>query len=381
MKDIHQQKLSFDSLNAVQQSNCISQVNSDIADRSLSGTFMYLVVWFCIAYLIYIDNKGAVFTQWLLAVSAVITVSSIIRVAMIWLAKNYLAQAKVSQYCLIAGLTISSLSWGGMAACAFLDTPLSSQSDLILLATVGICAGGAISFSASRLFTWLFLSCMLVPILVVEIVFTQSMQIEIVMVVVVFFLGLLSATKNPHREYMSALISNFQLKEISNTDALTGVRNRRYFDVQLHEEVQRSKRNQYPISLLLVDIDHFKKVNDQYGHPAGDQCLINIAKCLSDSLHRVSDTMARYGGEEFGIILPNMSADRCIEFAEEIRQNIAVNPLKVREHNISMSISIGCYTINNMTKNVNPEQLISNADEALYRAKRLGRNRVEANFD
>jgi diguanylate cyclase (GGDEF)-like protein len=145
--------------------------------------------------------------------------------------------------------------------------------------------------------------------------------------------------------------------------------------------VQRSKRNQYPISLILVDIDHFKLINDQYGHPVGDQCLIRIAERLCDSLHRVSDTMARYGGEEFGIILPNMSAARCIEFADEIRQNIAVNPLNVNEHNISISISVGCYTINNMNNDVKPEQLILNADEALYKAKRLGRNRVEANFD
>jgi len=381
LQNIYQQKLSFDSLNAAQQRDYISQLNNDIADRSLPGTFMYLVVWYCIAYLLYTDSEDLALAQWIIAVSAVITATSIIRVAMIWLAKKYLAQANISQYCLIAGLTISSLSWGGMAACAFLDTPLSTHSDIILLSTVGLCGGGAISFSSSRFFTWLFLSCMLMPILVVEIVYTRGLQIEIVMVVIVYFIGLLGATKNPHREYMSALISNFQLEEISNTDALTGVRNRRYFDVQLHEEVQRSKRNQYPISLILVDIDHFKQINDQYGHPAGDQCLIHIARCLSDSLHRVSDTISRYGGEEFGIILPNMSAAGCIELAEEIRQKISVNPIEVNEHNISMSISVGCYTIKNMNKYVKSEQLISNADEALYKAKRLGRNRVEANFD
>ena len=340
-----------------------------------------MAVWYCIAYLLYTDSEGPAFSQWIIAVSAVITAASIIRVAMIWLAKKYLAQANISQYCLIAGLTISSLSWGGMAACAFLDTPLSTHSDIILLSTIGLCGGGAISFSSSRFFTWLFLSCMLMPILVVEIVFTRDMQIEIVMVVVVYFIGLLGTTKFPHREYMSAHISNFQLEELSNTDALTGVRNRRYFDVQLLEEVQRSKRNQYPISLLIVDIDHFKQINDQYGHPAGDQCLIHIARCLSYSLYRVSDTISRYGGEEFGIILPNMSAAGCIELAEKIRQKIAVNPIELNEHNISMSISVGCYTIINMNKNVKPEQLILKADESLYKAKRLGRNRVEANFD
>ncbi|MFT6114058.1 MAG: diguanylate cyclase (GGDEF)-like protein [Oleispira sp.] len=381
MQNTHQQNLSFDSLNAEQQRNFIIQVNNDLADRSLAGTFMYLIVWFCIAYLIYVDSEDPAFMRWFLAVSVVITVTSIARGLMIWLAKKYLTHANISQCCLIVGLVLISLSWGGVAACAFLDTPLSSHRDIIFLSTVGLCAGGAISFSASRIFTWLHICCMMIPILVVEIVFAQSMQIENVMVVVVFSIGLLYTTKNPHREYMSALISNLQLEEISNTDALTGVRNRRFFDVQLHEEVQRSKRNQYPISLILVDIDHFKLINDQYGHPVGDQCLIRIAKCLCDSLHRVSDTMARYGGEEFGIILPNMSAARCIEFADEIRQNIAVNPLNVNEHNISISISVGCYTINNMNNNVKPEQLISNADEALYKAKRLGRNRVEANFD
>lgn len=378
---INQKKLSFDSLNRSQQINYSSQLNSDIADRSWPGTFIYLIVWYCIAYLSYIDSEDPAFAQWIIVVSTVITASAIIRVVMISLAKKYLAQASISQHCLTVGLTVSSLSWGGMAACAFLDTPLSTQRDIILLATVGLCGGGAISFSASRFFTWLFLSCMLMPTLVAEIAFTQKMQIEIVMVVVVYFIGLLSTTKNPHREYMTALISNFQLEEISNTDALTGLRNRRYFDEQLYEEVQRSNRNQYPISLLLVDIDHFKQINDQYGHPIGDQCLIHVATYLSNSLHRVSDKTSRYGGEEFGIILPQISAADCIELAEEIRHKIAATPLEVSGFSIPVSISIGCHTINNVNKNADPEQLISNADKSLYLAKRLGRNRVEASFD
>lgn len=378
MSKQHKKDLLFSNLSPKQQQSCLSQIHSDIADRSLPGTFIYMLVWFCIAFLVTQDTDDAVFIGWIHSVSILMTLSAIFRVAMIVISKSYLDKPTICRSILIIGLAVSSLSWGLMAACAFLDTPLAYKQDLIFLSTVGLCGGGAISFTASRLFTWLFLICMLTPIAFVELVMLANTNLETIFIIVVYSIGLISATKIPNREYKSALISNLQLEEISNTDALTGVRNRRYFDMQLNEEVKRAQRCQYPLSLILVDIDHFKKINDEFGHPVGDQCLIAVAKRLSLSMNRVSDTVARYGGEEFAIILPNMSAEKCTEFAEKIRADIASSPFNFEDNSHAITASFGCHTQYRLEKGLNPSALIHKADQALYQAKANGRNRVQA---
>lgn len=377
MSKQHKKDLLFSNLSPKQQQSCLSQIHSDIADRSLPGTFIYMLVWFCIVYLVTRDTDNATFIGWIHSVSILMTLCAIFRVAMIVISKSYLDKPTICRSILILGLAVSSLSWGLMAACAFLDTPLAYKQDLIFLSTVGLCGGGAISFTASRLFTWLFLICMLTPIAFVELIMLANTNLETIFIIVVYSIGLISATKIPNREYKSALISNLQLEEISNTDALTGVRNRRYFDMQLNEEVKRAQRCKYPLSLILMDIDYFKKINDEFGHPIGDQCLIAVAQRLSLSMNRISDTVARYGGEEFAIILPNMNAEKCVEFAEKIRADVAAKPFNLDDHNHDITASFGCHTIENIEKSTSLDYLISKADKALYQAKENGRNRVE----
>jgi diguanylate cyclase (GGDEF)-like protein len=373
--------LSFNTLNEEQKLKCYIQINNDIADRSIPGIFYYLIVWFCIVYLLHDSPQEPHLISWLTILSLTIVITSIIRGALIYVSKKLLDNILVSRRLLEAGMVISSLSWGVMASLAFLDTPLSSQQEIIFLSTVGLCGGGALSFCASRMFTTLFLVCMLLPILVVQLFLAPEIHLQTVMIAVVYFMGLISATRHPYREYMSSLISHLKLEEISNTDALTNVRNRRFFDLQLDEEIKRAQRNQVSLSLLLIDVDHFKQVNDQHGHPAGDKCLTVIGERLMQSLHRVSDTVARFGGEEFAIILPNVSSEKCKDLAEEIRLDIAAHAVNYDSKNIQLSVSIGCYSVNNVLIDTNVKQLVSKADEALYKAKRLGRNRVEIIHD
>ena len=353
----------------------------DIADRSIPGVFYYLVVWFCFVYLFSPSSHQPFFIEWITALSVAITLTSVIRAVLIYLAKKNSENIHVSHWFLTAGMVLSSLSWGVMAAFSFLDTPLSPHRELILLATVGLCGGGSLSFCASRTFTTLFLMAMLLSTLVVEIFFVQEMHLEVVMIVVVYFMGLISATKHPCREYMSSLVSYLKLEEVSNTDSLTGVKNRRFFDTQLDEEVRRAQRNQTALSVLLIDADHFKNINDQYGHPAGDRCLVFIAEHLRQSVSRISDTVARVGGEEFAIISPSISANECTKLAEKVRKNIAAKAVELDCGVITISVSIGCYSVTNVTTKTTAKQLFSKADEALYSAKRLGRNRVETSLN
>lgn len=167
---------------------------------------------------------------------------------------------------------------------------------------------------------------------------------------------------------------NRKLQRMSTVDALTGVKNRRYFNEKLVEEVGRSSRYQQPLSLLMVDVDHFKQVNDTHGHLAGDLCLRQVAKILKTTVRRPADAVARYGGEEFAIILPNTEAEGAKVVAEKLRQAIESRPVATDQESIPITISLGVTSWLPAPQD-DPEKLISAADEGLYQAKESGRNR------
>lgn len=158
--------------------------------------------------------------------------------------------------------------------------------------------------------------------------------------------------------------------KLATTDDLTGLYVREVFDVTLIREIERSKRNKQPLCLALMDIDDFKVVNDEYGHPAGDEVLSKIGRCIKE-LTRDMDLAARYGGEEFAIIMPNTAMENAKEICERVRKQ--VNELKFDCAGV-VSISIVLSSYSDDLKN--SEQFVNHADSALYQAKELGKNRV-----
>ena len=166
-----------------------------------------------------------------------------------------------------------------------------------------------------------------------------------------------------------------ELRGRAETDPLTGVANRRRFYNALEVECMRFTRNHLPLSVLMIDLDYFKEVNDRYGHPAGDDVLRIVAQLLLLCL-RKTDLLARYGGEEFSILLPETTLTGAAIIAERIRQTICQKPVIAEGVSIEVSVSIG--TASHADDNeATPEILLKKADLALYRAKALGRNRVE----
>ncbi len=163
---------------------------------------------------------------------------------------------------------------------------------------------------------------------------------------------------------------------LSYTDDLTGLYNHRFFIEQLNLEVERQKRYPSPLSLLMIDIDHFKQYNDTHGHLAGDEVLRAIALLIRRGI-RQTDIVARYGGEEFSAILINTGKEGARETAERVRKNVAVSsiPNERSRPNEIVTVSIGVATFSPSLPTVT--DLIREADHALYRAKKAGRNRVE----
>lgn len=167
----------------------------------------------------------------------------------------------------------------------------------------------------------------------------------------------------------SLLEANARLAALASQDGLTGLRNRRAFEERLPEELSRIRRTQQPVSLLLIDIDHFKAFNDSFGHPRGDEVLRAVARLLARSI-RDTDVAVRYGGEEFAVILPNTDTEGAEQMGERLRDAIASSVWTERQ----ITISVGAATA--VTHAVSAESLVDQADRALYRSKQAGRNRV-----
>lgn len=163
--------------------------------------------------------------------------------------------------------------------------------------------------------------------------------------------------------------ANAKLRALATTDGLLGIYNRAAFNEKLLEAFERAQRYARALSVILMDVDHFKKFNDTFGHPAGDDVLKSVAKILCDTV-RSADIVARYGGEEFAIILPDTEYAGAMVLAERCRRAIAAHPWNHR----AITASIGVSTLSPTTGN--PSVLVQEADDALYRAKQSGRNRV-----
>jgi len=175
-------------------------------------------------------------------------------------------------------------------------------------------------------------------------------------------------------------VANAKLHEMSFSDGLTGVKNRRYFDERVVEEYKRAYREQSHIALLMIDIDHFKSINDTYGHQIGDDCLITVARALKETVKRPGDAISRYGGEEFSILLPGTDIEGAGFVAEKVRKAIeSLNFITVNQQKVTLTVSIGVAAfIPKLRDNV--ENFIKKADQQLYVAKKEGRNCVRLSY-
>jgi len=179
---------------------------------------------------------------------------------------------------------------------------------------------------------------------------------------------------------ISASLENTRLqeniKQLGLRDPLTGINNRRFFDQRVEEEVTLAQRNKTPLSCLFIDLDHFKRINDNHGHQAGDKVLKQSAQLFDDTM-RTSDILARYGGEEFVILLANTDKQAAYEIAERIRQLIADTDFIIStSQSLKLTLSIGLSTLGSNSKITTTQHLINSADQAVYVAKEAGRNRV-----
>jgi two-component system chemotaxis family response regulator WspR len=172
-------------------------------------------------------------------------------------------------------------------------------------------------------------------------------------------------------------LQNAELQRLSTTDALTGIHNRRYFDEMLRREWRRGCREHFPVSLIMIDVDFFKKFNDRYGHQAGDDCLHRIGQVVHGVARRPGDVAARFGGEEFVLLLPNTTSDGASVVANNLKMLIGQLAIRHEASEVAphVTLSQGIAHVRDPAGAATPAALIELADKALYEAKRSGRDR------
>lgn len=232
---------------------------------------------------------------------------------------------------------------------------------------------------------WKTLSLLILSFLIAYIIFGYDFWIHkespswmsLVIATVLFLGGIFAFLVGQLALHTTSNVKNLAiLQHESITDALTGLKNRRYFDQRMCEEVALSKRYKLPLTLMLLDVDYFKRINDVYGHKIGDEVLKNLSVVILEIV-RDSDVVARYGGEEIAIITPNTSKKEAELLAERLRyviEQTTIATVEATQEVVQVTISIGICSLSAVI--TDKEALLEEADQALYLAKKYGRNRV-----
>jgi diguanylate cyclase (GGDEF)-like protein len=275
---------------------------------------------------------------------------------------------------------VTALIWGVAYALILLKEEEYIAQMLMALCVCGLCAGGVVAFIPNRRLSIFFNISILMPATIIMLV--NGLNIPLAVMIFLFSVYMVLIAYKGNREYWDALeneylleIKSQEMARLSNTDVLTGLYNRRYFDEELDSEWKRSGRDNSRLSVILLDIDHFKSINDTFGHQVGDEYLKKTAATLISVFKRDYDIVARYGGEEFIVLLPGINADHASQLAEKVRRKIESMIIDHQGKEIRTTISAGimCCVPNFNTRS---DSIISGADKALYIAKEGGKNRV-----
>ena len=355
-----------------------NRVLQDLKKRSTFAIFFYITLAFILVFADNYYERHPLFSMFFLLFIGGICLFRMIHLVM---SKKKGEHYELStQNIFFLSVIATALIWGIYFALIMLQKEEHSLQMLTVALICGLCAGGVVAFLPNRWLSFYFNIAMLMPATVT--LFVNNVNINLATMILFFSAYLIIITYRGNREYWDALenehlleLKSRELAHLSNTDVLTGLYNRRFFDQALDLEWKRSGRNKTMLSVILFDIDHFKNINDSFGHQAGDEYLMKTAAIMNSVFKRDLDIAARYGGEEFIVLLPEINADHARQLAEQIRQKIESLIVKHQEKEVSATISAGimCCVADFSTIS---DFIITCADKALYAAKQGGRNRV-----
>ena len=351
----------------------------EVSNRAKFGIFVYPTLWVVVAYTCGILHVSPGLT---LIATALFLLNSALRLMhhakLPSLVKTHYGFADKS---FVALVLWNGSQWGILCSLGILTPELHNVKMPLIICGAGILAGGTIIMAINPIVRIAFPVLAIVPVIGALLLQNNSQDLLIAMMCTIFLVYIIGASGAVQRDYWNASTSADlleqrarELEELSNTDTLTKLRNRLYFNVTFDSEWKRACRQRHPIAILLIDIDHFKQINDSFGHSFGDYCLQQMAAVLANTIKRTGDVVARYGGEEFIIALPVTTVDQATHLAKVLLDNIRKLEISHAGKRVPVTASIGVAS----TVPQLPDEgfrLINEADSALYAAKHAGRNR------
>jgi diguanylate cyclase (GGDEF)-like protein len=355
-----------------------ARVVQDLKKRSTIGIIFYVLLAFIVVFAEgFYFRKPSFSLIFLLSITGICLFRLIHLVISRKMAERY---EILNRYIFFTSVIITGLVWGLTLSLLMLHEGEPGTQLIMTVCISGLCAGGVVAFIPHRMLSIIFNISMLVPTTIILLAKGFNIPLAVMFFLYSVYLVLIAIRGNA--EYWDALenenlleIKSLELARLSNTDVLTGLYNRRFFNDAFDKEWKRSGRDNRLLSIILFDIDYFKKINDTFGHQVGDAYLKKTAEVLTSVFKRESDIVARYGGEEFIILLPGTGADHALQLAEKATQSMASLAIDYQGEKVGTTLSAGvnCCIPN---FNVRPDSMIVGADQALYMAKERGRNQV-----
>ncbi len=352
----------------------------DTAERASTATFIYPGVWLAVT----LATQAATTWPWLVWGNAVgLIVLAIVRASYARRLPELLRQhPRRAERGFNALSLLSAGYWGCLTAACMWLAPLQPLAWTMLMVTAGMVAAGNTMLGFNPALRYPYPIAMLAPVVVAEALVPVPAHLLVMALQCVFAAYLARSSQLVHQDYWEGRharrLAEQQARELelaSLTDGLTQVPNRMHFDRQLAHEWARQCRRGGHLSLLLVDLDHFKNINDSFGHPFGDTCLQAVARALQAGCGRSSDFVARYGGEEFVVLLPDTDAGGAERVAQQMLDRVRELVLRSEELDVRVTCSIGVATVT-PRHDKRATDLVQRADSALYAAKHGGRNRL-----
>ena len=357
-----------------------NRVTNDLVKRSIIGIPLYLTLWSIIIFTTGLYKLKPFLSFFVLTLFFITSLLRIIH------QRNFQKLADSHQalnYLFLAlGVLTPAIIWSVVFAISMFRPVNDNLKILMVISTAGLCSGGTSTYAPDRRLALGYIAILLLPTSVLIFLLNRA-EITIALLILTYFGYMLVLVGKGSGEYWVALENEAKLEEksrelerISEIDVLTGVHNRRYFNKIFDIEWKRASREEYPLTLIIIDLDHFKKINDTYGHLAGDDFLKEVAKLLKMTFKRSTDAVMRYGGEEFAILLPGTDSQNAFLLSESLRKKVETLSVIYEGFKIQATISLGIATCKPNYKD-SGEALIIDADEALYKAKENGRNQVQ----
>ncbi len=352
------------------QSSIKQRVYEDIEKRSQNGAYIYTAAWLAIGLGTgFYEQQVAYFYSFL----AVFVCLGAIRLGL-YFKIQHLDKTKHAVWPVL--LYFNALAPAMLMSTLFTLSMLSAIFEpmyfYLLLTIFAMLSGGVVNFSPHPMLSLTYLIALIFPAFAGALVFSDKHYIESTMLVLygIFMFGL---SRRLSKEYEQLVSQQEELEKLNNQDSLTGIANRRSFDNRFNIKWDCLNRSASPLSLIIIDIDHFKKVNDNLGHAAGDEVIREVARMIKIKIKRKSDCVARIGGEEFGAIVPLTDYQQVVTMADDCRQLIQQTPIIWEGEEINLTVSVGVASCIPSAQ-IKPLALFKAADKCLYEAKTKGRN-------